>query len=448
MKSDETNAVPQVHASKKETVQHSAAFKRKRKMLVILPLICLPFISLAFWALGGGKETADNMQTTTAGLLLNLPDSKLKEADPTDKLRFYEQAEKDSLKLEEWMRTDPYYRQRLDSNHSSTNELQLLTQQTASKYNNGLNSSPYSNKGISSEDELMRKLALLQEQLGNTPSQEENTSPFASNEKESSFNAEVDRLNLIMQQMQNSGQDNPELKAIQGTLEKIIDIQHPELVKEKLKEQSTKQRNVVFPVTANKKTTVTSLLDSNTNNQQFQVSFFGIDETNKAEEEEESTAIEAVVHATQTLVNGSVIQMRVATDIFINGTLIPKGTKLNGKVSLNDERLEINISSLRYGKYIFPVELEVFDMDGMAGIYIPGAISRDVAKESAQSSLQQMDILTLDPSFRAQAATAGVNILKQLLGRKVKQVKVVVKEGHRLLLRDKKREQQLSSNNN
>lgn len=447
MKSDATNAVPQVPASKKETVQHSAAFKRKRKMLVVLPLICLPFISLAFWALGGGKEAADNPQATTAGLLLNLPDSKLREADPTDKLRFYEQAEKDSLKLEEWMRTDPYYRQRLDSNHSATNELQLLTQETASKYNYGLNSSPYSNKGISSEDELMRKLALLQEQLGNSPSPEKNTSPFASNEKESSFNTEIDRLNLIMQQMQNSGQDNPELKAIQGTLEKILDIQHPERVKEKRKEQSTKQRNVVFPVTANKKTTVTSLLDSIKNEQQFQVGFFGIDETNKVEEEE-STAIEAVVHATQTLVNGSIIQMRVATDIFINGTLIPKGTKLNGKVSLNDERLEINISSLRYDKHIFPVELEVFDMDGMAGIYIPGAISRDVVKESAQNSLQQMDILTLDPSFRAQAATAGVNTLKQLLGRKVKQVKVVVKEGHRLLLRDKKREQQLSSNNN
>lgn len=444
MKSDVTNAVPT--ATKKEAVQHSAAFKRKRKMLVMLPLICLPFISLAFWALGGGKETADNPQTTTAGLLLNLPDSKLKEADPTDKLRFYEQAEKDSLKLEEWMRTDPYYRQRLDSNHSSTNELQLLTQQTASKYNYGLNSSPYSNKGTSSEDELMRKLALLQEQLGNSPALEKNTSSIANNEKESSFNAEVDRLNLIMQQMQNSGQDNPELKEIQGTLEKIIDIQHPERVKEKLKEQSAKQRNVVFPITANKKTTVTSLLDSTTNNQQFQVGFFGIDETNKTDEE--STAIEAVVHTTQTLVNGSVIQMRVATDLFINGILIPKGTKLNGKVTLNDERLEISISSLHYGKHIFPVELEVFDMDGMAGIYIPGAISRDVAKESGQSSLQQMDILTLDPSFRAQAATAGVNTLKQLLGRKVKQVKVVVKEGHRLLLRDKKREQQLSSNNN
>lgn len=437
MKRDETHAAEHVAAEKKETVQHSAAFKRKRRMLLMLPLICLPFVSLAFWALGGG-HVSDQTQTEAAGLLLNLPDSKLKAEDPTDKLRFYEEAEKDSLQLEEWMRTDPYYRQRLDSNNRSAHELSMLTQKTASNHHYQLNNSPYSKQSTNTEDELMHKLALLQEQLQPVPAPE-GPSSSSDNKKENPFPSEVDRLQLIMQQMQNNGQDNSEMKAIEGTLEKILDIQHPERMKEKLKQQSTKQRHVVFPVTATKKTPATSLLDNNTNEEQFQVGFFGIDETNK--EEEESTAIEAVVHTTQTLVNGSVIQMRITGDIFINGILIPKGTNVNGKVSLNDERLEIKISSLRYGKHIFPVELEVFDMDGMTGIYIPGAISRDVAKESAQNSLQQMDILTLDPSFRAQAATAGVNTLKQLLGRKVKVVKVVVKEGHRLLLRDKKREQ-------
>lgn len=268
---------------------------------------------------------------------------------------------------------------------------------------------------------------------------------MSSEKKDEVFASEVDRLNTIMQQIQNTNQDNQELQSIQGTLEKILDIQHPERVKEKLREQSIKQRNTVFPVTSTTKTTATSLLDSTTTPEQFQVGFFGIDDQEKTQEP--LSAFEAVVHSTQTLVNGSIIQLRIATDIYINGSLIPKGTKLNGKVSLNDERLEININSLLSGKQIFPVELEVFDMDGIAGIYIPGAISRDVAKESAQSSLQQMDLITLDPSLRAQAATAGVNTLKQLLGRKAKQIKVVVKEGHRILLRDKKREQQSSINN-
>lgn len=440
MKSDVTTVVPTTHAEQTEKMKHSTAFKRKRKMLLMLPLICLPFISLGFWALGGGKKTNDK-ETTTTGLLLNLPNSKLKEADPTDKLRFYEQAEKDSLQLEEWMRTDPYYRNNhRDSNAASTNELQELSQETAAKYNVQLNSSPYSSRSTNTEDELMRKLEMLQRQLETNPTNEVKSSLINEGKKDDLLSTDVDRLQLIMQQMQHDNQSDEGIKAIESTLDKVLDIQHPERVKERIKQQSNLQSNTVFPVSTTKNTVVTSLLDSTVSKQQFQVGFFGIDESSKPEEV--VSTIEAVVHSTQTLVNGSIIQMRVATEFFINGILIPKGTKLNGKVSLNDERLEITISSLRYGKQIFPVELEVYDMDGMTGIYIPGAISRDVAKESAQGSLQQLDLITLDPSFKAQAATAGVNTLKQLIGRKVKEVKVVVKEGHKLLLRDKKRKQQ------
>lgn len=421
---------------------HSAAFKRKRKMLVMMPLICLPFISLAFWALGGGKKHYD-LDAPTAGLMLHLPDSKLHEADPVDKLRFYENAEKDSLRLEEWMRTDPNYRQRQDSSSNSFNELKMLTQQTAANYHYQLNSSPYGKGSAKAEDELMQKLALLQEQL-QSPSSPDASTSIASKSKDDLFASEVDRLGQLMEQMQSNKDESNELKSIQGTLDKVLDIQHPERVKLKLQEQSSKQRHVVFPVMTKSNTAATSLLENTSSTHHFETGFFGIDETEK--KEDETTSIEAVVHTTQTLVNGSIIQLRVANEIFINGILIPKGTKLSGKVSINDERLDVTISRLRSGNYLFPVELEVFDMDGLSGLYIPGVISRDVAKESAQGSLQQMDLVTLDPSFRAQAATAGVNLIKQLFGRKVKQVKVVVKEGHRLLLRDKKREQQFQTN--
>lgn len=447
MKSDETTAVLQKPAESNKPIQHSAAFKRKRNMLLILPLICLPFISLAFWALGGGQGMKTETETTTAGLLLNLPDSKLKEADPADKLRFYEKAEKDSLQLEEWMRTDPYYRRSIDSGNAGIDELKLLSEQAAGKYNYQLNSTPYSKRSTSAEDELMQKLRLLQEQLEAPPAPDKQLEDKNQLKKDEVFSAEVDRLQMIMQQMQNNNEENQDLQHIQGTLEKILDIQHPERIKEKLKERSIQERNRVFPVTAQSTIATTGLLDTTVMNGNFSIGFFGTEQAMKETDEPAASVIEAVVHTTQTLVNGSIIQLRIANDVFINGNLIPKGTKLNGKVSLNDERLEISISSLRAGKQIFPVELEVFDMDGIPGIYIPGAISRDVAKESAQNSLQQMDLITIDPSFRAQATTAGVNTIRQLLGRKVKQVKVVVKEGHRLLLRDKKREQQLSSNN-
>ena len=76
-------------------------------------------------------------------------------------------------------------------------------------------------------------------------------------------------------------------------------------------------------------------------------------------------------------------------------------------------------------------------MDGLPGIHIPGAITRDVAKQSADNSLQLMELSSVDPSFKAQAAAAGISAAKGLLSRKVKQVKVLVKEGYRVLLKSK-----------
>ena len=110
---------------------------------------------------------------------------------------------------------------------------------------------------------------------------------------------------------------------------------------------------------------------------------------------------------------------------------------VSGLVSLENERLQVEIGSIRYNNSLFPVKLEVYDMDGLAGIYIPGAISRDVAKQSADNSLQLMELTTLVPSLKAQAAAAGINTVKSLLSKKVKQVKVMVKAGYRVLLRDK-----------
>ncbi|MDQ6889964.1 MAG: conjugative transposon protein TraM, partial [Bacteroidota bacterium] len=162
--------------------------------------------------------------------------------------------------------------------------------------------------------------------------------------------------------------------------------------------------------------------------------FYSIDDDLK--DEEENNAIEAVVNTDQTLVNGSVIKLRLTTDIYINGTLIPKNNFVFGTASLNDERLTIDINSIRNNKSIFPVKLEVYDMDGLPGIYIPGAITRDAAKQSADNGLQLTELSSMDPSLKAQAASAGINSVKSMLSRKVKQVKVMVKAGYKVLLKD------------
>jgi conjugative transposon TraM protein len=117
--------------------------------------------------------------------------------------------------------------------------------------------------------------------------------------------------------------------------------------------------------------------------------------------------------------------------------MIPKGNFIYGIAELNDERLTVEINSIRYGSSLFPVKLEVYDLDGLPGIYIPGAISREVARQSGDNSLQLMEFTSAAPSVKAQAATAGIGTVKSLLSKKVKLIKVMVKSGYKILLNNK-----------
>jgi len=63
-------------------------------------------------------------------------------------------------------------------------------------------------------------------------------------------------------------------------------------------------------------------------------------------------------------------------------------------------------------------------------------MSRDVAKQSTEQSLQNIELTTLDPSIAVQAANTGIQAAKSRLAKKVKLVKVTLKAGYKVLLKD------------
>jgi conjugative transposon TraM protein len=373
-------------------------------------------------------------------LNLNVPDAGLKENDPADKLSFYEKADRDSLLKEEFMRNDPYYTTKEDSALVIPNELELITQNTAGKYNQRLTTSPYETSGNSPEQKIMQKLALLNREM-NTQTELKVEDPLAKYQvhQQEGFSDEVNRLENMMQVMNKPGDEDTEMLQLNGTLEKILDIQHPQRLKDRLKEKSLQQKEVVFAVSGHPAENNISLLDTVKRQVLPVKGFYGIEETQK--EDEENNAIEAVVHTNQSLINGAVIKLRLTTDIYINGRLLSKGNFLFGLVSLHDERLEIEVNSIRNNNSLFPVKLEVYDMDGQPGIYIPGAITRDIAKQSADNGLQLMELTSVDPTLKAQIAAAGISTVKNLLSKKVKQVKVLVKAGYKVFLKNKTSQQ-------
>lgn len=413
-----------------EKKQHSQRFLRQRKFMMVLPLLVLPFLTMTFWALGGGSGSQTAIAKTKPGLNLQLPDANLKDERNLDKLSFYKEADADSLKREEILRNDPYYKDsigmRQQSSFSTTAAL------------SGLNRSPYSGSIDVNEQRIYQKVAELNQQI-NAPVNTAPANPTLKqvNSSNEQFSGEVDRLQSMMQLMTEKQQNDPEMQQLDGTLEKILDIQHPGRVREKLREQSLKNKQQVFTVSSQKQVIEDTYLQSgDTVARQKHNGFYDESNNSKSLQHTLPNAVAAVVHETQTVTNGSTVKLRLTTDVFINGLLVPKGSFVFGTASLENERLLITIPNIRYGSNLLPVALSVHDMDGLAGIHIPGSINRDVTKQSADQSLQSVEFMSLDPSLKGQATAAGVSAAKSLLSKKVKLVKVTVKAGYQVLLKD------------
>ena len=169
------------------------------------------------------------------------------------------------------------------------------------------------------------------------------------------------------------------------------------------------------------------------------VAFYGLN-SHKTIDKTANKAVAAVVSETETLVSGATAKLRLTEDIMVNGLLIPQGTFVYGSCQLQGERLTISIRDIRYRDYILPVAMTVYDLDGLSGIKIPGAITRDAIKEGMDQGIQGMNILSMDPSIGAQAATAGIQATKSLLSRKARLVKCTVKAGYPVLLVDTKKQ--------
>jgi len=438
-----------------EQKTHSQKFLRQRKFFMILPFLVLPFITLLFWALGGGTVSNANAQTQQ-GFNMQLPGANLKDDKPLDKLSYYEKAASDSLKLQQLMENDPYYMQ---SANTDTPSLAVMdTSIMGMKYDNNIRSKRSSTITHNStytdpnETKVYQKLAQLDAAL-NTASvskinYEENISNRNSFNNTSVNSGDIDRLEQMMQTMNQKDGGDPEMQQLNGMLEKILDIQHPDRIREKIKQTSETKKGQVFAVDVNDENYISLLASKGGKNRRDNTiqnsstpsnNFYSLDDTASVKEIQNS--IQAVIHETQTLVNGSTVKLRLVNDVYINGTLITKDKFVFGIADLNGERLGIKINSIHYRNSLFPVELSVFDLDGLDGIYIPGAITRDVAKQSADRAAQQIDITTINPSIGAQAASVGIEAAKTLFSKKVKLVKVTVKAGYQVLLRDEKQKQ-------
>ena len=149
--------------------------------------------------------------------------------------------------------------------------------------------------------------------------------------------------------------------------------------------------------------------------------------------------IRACIHGDQTIMDGQTVKLRLLEPLQAGNLVIPQNTLVSGTGKVQGERLDIVVSSIEYRGNLLPVELAVYDSDGIKGLSVPSSLEQEAAKEAlaniggglgtsisfAQSAGQQI----------AMDLTRGVmQGGSQYLAKKFRTVKVHLKAGYELML--------------
>ena len=149
--------------------------------------------------------------------------------------------------------------------------------------------------------------------------------------------------------------------------------------------------------------------------------------------------IAAVIAGDQSVTNGQSVKLRTTDPMWIGNRLIPRQTTLTGLARLQDERLEIEITSVETGGSIYEVELKVYDSDGQEGINIPNSMESDALHEIGANMGSTMgSSINISTDAGAQIASdvgrGLINGVSQYLTKKMRTVKVHLKSGYKVML--------------
>lgn len=326
----------------------------KRKVLLIMPLVLWPLMALAFYALGGGRASSTDGDLAARGMNLVMPDASLKSETAFDKMGVYAGAVQDT---------------------------------SSSDLGGGL-SSGLGFKGDQDERalEIDAKLAALNKEVNAPALPLVEVKPRVANGLGNGMKDDVERLELLMNSMKQDKQQDPEMEQMNGLLEKILEIQNPGKL----------QQRVVL--------------------------------------ESKFSAITAVVSGNQKVTQGGTVKLKLMDSVDIAGIMLPKGHLLFGSSRIVSQRLLLDIKNIRLDNQIIPVNLSVYSLDGMAGIDAPDAVFGNAVGMGAENAMGGISVYGME-GISGQVAGAGIDAAKSLFAKKVRVVKVKLKDNLPVLLR-------------
>lgn len=150
--------------------------------------------------------------------------------------------------------------------------------------------------------------------------------------------------------------------------------------------------------------------------------------------------ISACIAADQSVTDGQSVRLRTLEPMWIGNSLLPKNTSIVGSARLQGERLEIKVESIEALGCIMEVDLTVYDSDGQEGVNIPNSMESDALHEiGANMGSTLGSSINISTNAGAQLASdvgkGLINGVSQYLNKKLRTVKVHLKAGYKVMLR-------------
>lgn len=342
-------------------------FKQKK---YVLPLLALPFL-LLFIYVGvqfAKEDTSEKDQPKELSLSLGeTQDSIMTKNDAYD--AFFKKDDNRTMLEGLDKEEDSLYnyddqlslaqKRKIDSLKAvSSRQNQYREKGNPSSYYNP-NSSQREDKDYNRSSEIIRML--------NAQSYGNQENKYADSPKEKTQSVQPDPVKYLKQQM-----------LVMDSLEKARDPEYQSKLAAEQKLKTNKEKMNEFL------------------NSTFNVSKSGINnDFNAFYKEKENSFIKAVIDENNKGFLGSRIRFRLLEDIFVSNRKISKGSILYGQISgFSMQRVDLTIVSVFTKGEIFPVNLSIYDVDGMKGLYVPQSVFRDMIREMGSNSVQgtQMDM--------------------------------------------------------
>ena len=472
-------------------------FERKKKLFTFLPLFVLPILVLLFWGLGGGSSNAATMGvsgTSVGQVNTGLPSVMVEKEE--SKRDAYRQAAKEADNRAYALARDPYAdvlleesdEGELGSSPSSgysdwekkfaarTGNLEEQLNQFTAVADPSATPATTSSAGSTSNERRQRSSSTARKNQYNPPPK----SSALDFENEDEQVAEIERAiaNLNSSGAVQSGYDgafaptggaypsgevaspdqslsmspedsiaNQQLATLDRIMERATYLQYPELAEDELRKRSKGNEKHLYPVAeAPSAAGDIKIFGVVPQRDTFPTasapvarrSGFFTDESDDPDGDFTQLTVQAQVHNSVVVMDGSTIKLRLLEDVYVAGQRIPANTFVYGQGSLQGDRLRVSVSTITYRNNLYDVGLNVYDLDGQFGLAIPGSVERQIAKREASSAARSLGGATAgNGSLTSQLAAEGTETIKEIASRKLSVIKVELKAGHRVILRNK-----------